>query len=197
MSGVRLYIPEKIPPADHREILRYAGVRGDAPELFPLLRDCLAELLPRLSYRAVWTELPLEEDHTYGFAERLRGCESVILMVATVGLAPDRAVARYGHTEPSRALLCSAIGTERVEALCDTLCEELPASMAKEGKELLPRFSPGYGDCPLSLQGKITSLLDTPRSIGVCVGESLLLTPQKSVSAIVGVRKNKEWRIAP
>ena len=29
------------PPVDRREILRYAGVRGDAPEIEILLEECL------------------------------------------------------------------------------------------------------------------------------------------------------------
>ena len=35
------------PPVDRREILRYAGVRGDAPEIEILLEECLAEAMDK------------------------------------------------------------------------------------------------------------------------------------------------------
>lgn len=192
MRGIRLYTPAELPSPDRREILRYAGERGEGTEILPLLEECIAELLPALTYRAVYTELPLGEENPYGFAHRLAGCESVILFMATVGLAPDRAVIRYGHSAPARALLCQAIGAERIEALCDALCAELAREAEAEGRALCPRFSPGYGDCPLTLQRELSEILETPKRIGVCVGESLLLTPTKSVSAIIGVRKKEE-----
>ena len=49
-----------------------------------------------------------------------------------------------------------------------------------------PRFSPGYGDLSLEVQKEIFSLLDCPRKIGVSLGDSLLMTPSKSVTAIIG-----------
>ena len=78
-----------------------------------------------------------------------------------------------------------AIGSERVESLCDELCRELEG----EWGTVRPRFSPGYGDLPLSLQKEIFALLDCGRSIGVALGENLLMSPSKSVTAIVGVKK--------
>ncbi|MBR2353129.1 MAG: hypothetical protein IKA76_01325 [Clostridia bacterium] len=169
------------PPIDRREILRYAGVRGEAPELLPILEECLSEIEGELSYRVVYTERPLRADHPYGFADRLSGCGHVVIFAATVGVAPDRLMIRCGSREPVRALLYQAIGTERVEALCDAFCAEL------KGRASRPRFSPGYGDCPLSLQREIIEILGAPARIGLTVNESLLLSPTKSVTAIVGV----------
>lgn len=169
------------PPIDRREILRYAGVRGEAPELLPILEECLAEIRGELSYRVVYTEQPLSEGNSYGFAERLAGCGHVVIFAATVGLAPDRFMLRCGSREPVRALLYQAIGSERIEALCDAFCAEL------KGRAARPRFSPGYGDCPLSLQPKIIEMLGASARIGLTVNESLLLSPTKSVTAIVGV----------
>jgi hypothetical protein len=49
------------------------------------------------------------------------------------------------------------------------------------------RFSPGYGDLPLSLQPALTSLLDTSRQIGLTLTDSLILLPRKSVTAVLGL----------
>ena len=49
------------------------------------------------------------------------------------------------------------------------------------------RFSPGYGDLPLSVQPAFAQELDL-ESLGVAVTDSYLLVPQKSITALVGVR---------
>lgn len=188
-----------VPPPDVREVLRYAGVRQDVADMEALARSCFDEARGGLSYRVCYAELALEhtepDEPGLGFArvrsaslkERLMGCDRVVVFVATLGLAHDRLITRYMTRTPSRALMLDALGAERVEALCDAFCKELAADAASRGYACRPRFSPGYGDLPLSLQRDIIRLLDTPRRIGVSLGESLLMTPTKSVSAIVGL----------
>ena len=53
------------------------------------------------------------------------------------------------------------------------------------------RYSPGYGDLPLEVQGELLALLDAPRRVGLCATESHLLTPRKSVTAILGIAGGK------
>ncbi len=194
MSGVlvRRYDP---PAVDEREILRYAGVRGEAPELLPILRDCLSSMWDRLTYRVAFCEVPVSElpvKESRSLDHRLAGCERAVIFGATVGLEPDRRLLRWGSREPTHALLCQAIGTERVEALCEGFCQELAEEYGERGMTLRPRFSPGYGDCPLSVQRDIVARLDTPRRIGLTLNESLLLSPTKSVTAIVGLELNRK-----
>ena len=83
-----------------------------------------------------------------GLCRNLQGCDKIILFAATVGLAPDRLIARYGRLSPTKALCMQAIGAERIESLCDAFCDELAADYAAEGYQLRPRFSPGYGRFP-------------------------------------------------
>ncbi len=50
------------------------------------------------------------------------------------------------------------------------------------------RFSPGYGDCPLSAQRSIVnSVLNATRLIGLTVTPTSLLIPTKSVTAVIGL----------
>lgn len=187
-----------LPPCDEREILRYAGVRGGGGDVLPLLSECLSLSGGAFSPAAVYVELPLSvEGDTLSFGgitvtseslkKHITGASHVILFCATVGHGIDRCIRRYAALSPARAHMLDAIGTERVEALCDLLCDILATEKAREGKTLSPRFSPGYGDLPLSLQKDIIQLLDTPRRLGVTLTESLLMTPTKSVTAVVGV----------
>ena len=64
---------------------------------------------------------------------------------------------------------------------------DTPALMEAEGLSLRPRFSPGYGDFPLSMQTPIFDALDCPRKIGVSLNASLLMSPSKSVTAVIGL----------
>lgn len=186
------------PPVELSEVLRYAGHRGGeitAP-LQLLLEESVREALPQLQYRVVWREMPLPLTHfsteaRVAMEERLSGCCSVLLFAATVGVGMDRLIARYSRTRPAKAGLLDALGSERVEALCDAFCTEIATEKQGEGLVTTPRFSPGYGKLPLAAQRELITLLDAPRKIGLALNESLLMSPTKSVTAIVGVYKEK------
>lgn len=187
------------PPWNRTEILRYAGVRGEAPETLPLLEDCLTESDGKLSYRVCWSIFPLRQlaaSHLdLGFVcvesanltTHLAGCSQVLVFAATVGIELDRLITRYTHLSPAKALMFQAIGAERIESLCDVFCRDITADQAETGKTLTRRFSPGYGDLPLSLQRQIFCVLDCPRHLGLTLNESLLMTPSKSVTALMGI----------
>lgn len=184
----------KEPPFDKKEALRYAGVRGDDAACERMIDECFAELSPSLVYRACYVELSLDEPlakRMLGSSESLRatlgGSRSMIIFAATVGIAPDKLIRRYSLFSPAKALTVQAVGSERIEALCDGLCLELSAEYASRGLSLTRRFSPGYGDLPLEWQRDIFALLSPEKNIGLTLGESLLMTPAKSVSAIIGV----------
>ena len=56
------------------------------------------------------------------------------------------------------------------------------------GETLVSRYSPGYGDYPLSEQQRLMALLDAPRRVGVSLTDALVMAPSKSVSAVIGVK---------
>lgn len=184
-----------LPEPDRREVLRYAGAKQETPELTALLDEILDALLPQLVGRVCWARFPISwlgDSLNLGFAvtqsraltQTLQGCEEIIVFAATIGLAPDRLLARYGRLSPAKALLVQAIGTERIEALCDVFCQQVSID---SGIRLTSRFSPGYGDLPLALQSDLFAALDCPRKIGLTLNESLLMSPSKSVTAIMGL----------
>ena len=119
------------------------------------------------------------------------------MFAATVGLEMDRLIARYGGVSPARSLLFQALGAERIEALCDAFCARTAEDLARQGRGVTVRFSPGYGDVPLGLQNDIFRALDCPRKIGLTLNESLLMSPSKSVTAVFGVTDRPEGDCAP
>ena len=187
-----------LPPINRKEVLRYAGTREEPPEIAQLLDSALAEAEPVLSGTVCWREFPLSRQDGMlhlGFAviqsdalqRNLQDCDRIVLFAATVGLGLDRLIARYSRVSPSRALMLQAIGAERIEALCDTFCEHIQQDAAVSGLRIAPRFSPGYGDFPLAVQTEIFRVLDCSRKIGLTLNQSLLMSPSKSVTAVIGL----------
>lgn len=185
-----------VPEFDRKEILRYAG-GGQAADI-PFLEECLAELEGKLSYKVCWRFFPVRQRESgldLSFAEtdsaalqrNLAGCEGVVLFAATIGLGIDRLIAKYGRISPAKSLFFQAIGAERIESLCDCFCAEMQRQAAEKGRFTKPRFSPGYGDLPLRMQESIFRVLDCPRKIGLSLNKSLLMSPSKSVTALIGI----------
>lgn len=188
------------PALCRQEMLRYALCRGEDETITNLLEDCLKEVRDALTYRVCYCQLPVQvTDDICNFgtfqvsskhlARNLQNCNSVILFAATVGTGIDRLIARYGHLSPAKAVLFQAIGAERIEALCDTFCEDIKQETGLSPK---PRFSPGYGDLPLEIQKDIFKQLDCPKQIGLTLNDSLLMSPSKSVTALVGLTDSSQ-----
>ncbi len=113
----------------------------------------------------------------------LSGCRRAVVFAATLGIGIDRLLSKYGQTDAFKCALLQAVGAAYAESLCDAFCSFLQENR----KEALgDRFSPGYGDFPLQAQREIFALLSPERAIGLTLNESLLMSPSKSVTAIVG-----------
>lgn len=197
MMTVRSLAPAP-PPIRRSEILRYAGAKGEE-EIGSLLDECIAEAVPHLTYKVAYAVFPVTKTDTgldLGFMQTassgllrcLEDCEEVLVFGATVGHAYDRLLTKSAKLSPTKALLLDALGSERAEALCDAFCREMAEGYRAEGKCLSPRFSPGYGDLPLSVQTDIFRAIDLYRYAGMTLNASLLMTPKKSVTALVGIK---------
>ena len=193
------FSPKEIPFCE-REILRYAGVKKADESLLSLMRECIEEFREILDFRVCYEILPLtvedgicELGHlrfsSHDLAKTLEESHSALIFAATLGVEPDRMIAKYGRLSPAKALMMQGIGTERIEAFCDAFCERI---QTEQSSFLTPRFSPGYGDLSLHAQKDIFSLLDCPGKIGLTLSDSLLMSPSKSVSAIAGITSTKK-----
>ena len=184
---------------DLSEAMRYAGAPRSAPP-DPGLLSCLKEL-GEIRGRLCWRAFPIQRkgaEMDLGFcrtrsedlARNLQGCSSLVLFAGTLGLDIDRALAKYGRLSPSKALWFQAIGAAGVEALCDRFCGELPVLAGSEEapRRTKPRYSPGFGDFGLEYQPFIFAALDCQRQIGLTLTDSFLMSPTKSVTALVGIR---------
>lgn len=187
---------------DRREIWRYLGYRGAEPDAATAaqIEDALAALDAMIEPRHVARRFPLKwlpggaleieglRIDSRALAKHLEGCDAVFLMAATLGMAPDRLIARaQAAGEMGRAMIVQAASAALIEAWCDRVNDGLSDEAAREGRFLRPRFSPGYGDFSLECQPRLLRLLGAQKQIGVALTDSLLMIPTKSVTAVIGI----------
>ena len=185
---------------DLAEIARYMRMGRAVPEgaLAGRVEGLLGEALKTVRPARVWRRFPFADDAIEcgalridargTFARHLAGCHAAYLVCTTIGTAFDALQRRTAATSPSDAFILQAIGAAAIEAWTDETELEIRREL-KEGETLVSRYSPGYGDYPLDAQRTLFDLLDAPRTVGVSLTDNLLMVPSKSVSAIIGVKK--------
>lgn len=198
MSGA-VFVKSFTPlPICEEDVLRYARCPKADAGTVAVLRQCAEAVRDFFSHSVCYTEMPVRvegdvcrfsfgEVRSTDLARHLDGCGKVVLFAATVGLKAEMEMRKAAVKSPVRALFMDAIGTERIEALCDTFENEIRRFAAAQKREIRPRFSPGYGDLPLETQRQIFAILDCPRRIGLSLTENCMMTPSKSVTAFIGV----------
>ena len=180
------------------EILRYLGCPGtEDPATLALVEGCSARLLaaarPKWTYRVF--DLAVQTDGVRldcglllpgrDLAAHLRGCSRAALLAATLSAPVDALLRRAQAEDLAAAVALDCCATAAVEAVCDLAEAEIRARFP--GCSFPFRFSPGYGDLPIELQDPILRLLDAPRRVGLCATDRHILTPRKSVTAVLGI----------
>lgn len=185
---------------DEKEIYRYLGYKGgNLPDeaVLSRLAFCRKELEQAISPKSVVKSYPLrvEDKTTYveelpmesaALARHLEGCSRVYVFAATLGIGPDRLIARAQVAKMSDAVMYQALSAAMIEAYCDAVCEGIQEEAEKDGLRLRPRFSPGYGDCSISYQKDVLQILEAGKAIGLTLTDAFLMMPSKSVTAFVG-----------
>ena len=184
---------------DVDEALRYLGAGGDAPQelrrqVAAAADELAAAVRPRYTYKVYDLDFADGQICLQGSGVVLTGetaarmlaqCGKVALLACTLGAAFDVRLLAAQARDMARAVILDACGSAFVESGCDAAEQDLAARFP--GRYLTDRFSPGYGDLPLSLQPGICAALDTARRLGVHVTDTLILNPAKSVTAVIGL----------
>lgn len=116
----------------------------------------------------------------------LKGCNEVIIFGVTAGIDIDRYISKLHIQNRADAFVFDAIASAAVESFADYVNEKI-----SEGFNCTKRFSPGYADFPIEFQSHLLERLDSQRTIGVALTEKLLMTPQKSITAVIGIKNEK------
>ncbi len=186
---------------DKEEMLRYLGFRGQ--ELDESLRNSInrcADLaeqaaLPRFvtaeSAPVRLLENGVDLDGLFLAGEDIRlhlgQASAGVLMGVTLGVQMERLIQYHRRQSMADAVMIDAAATALIEQACNRIEDSLRKLYQKQGLDVTERFSCGYGDLPLETQPDIIRVLDAPRAIGLTCSSSLILIPQKSVTAVLGV----------
>ncbi len=116
----------------------------------------------------------------------LAGCESAYFLAVTLGMETERFLHRLSILSPAEHFLADALASAYAEAAADFASEILAREYS-----LTSRFSPGYADLPLSLQPVLLSAVEANKYLHITLKDSFLMLPQKSITAIIGIRCKK------
>lgn len=100
----------------------------------------------------------------------------------------ERTIARLQATSPLDALLFDACASSMTEEAAQAASQRIAELADEAGLVPTKRFSPGFGDLTLELQDAFLQTIDAGKLLGIHAGSSHLMTPMKSVTAIVGLK---------
>ncbi|MBM6921146.1 methionine synthase [Phocea massiliensis] len=183
------------------EVMRYAGCHGHDERAEQMAADSIQALSSVIRPRVVSkvcrvTQTPdgcLFDDALLipgnDLSALLNGCDQAALLACTLSAQTDAFIRKAELSDLSNALFLDSCATAAVEVVCDLFEEELQSRYPDMKRTM--RYSPGYGDVPITVQEEFLSFLDAPRKIGLCATASSILTPRKSVTAIIGLSKTE------
>jgi 5-methyltetrahydrofolate--homocysteine methyltransferase len=178
---------------DVKQVCRYLRLYGRQPgaaleeRIDAMLEAALKAMRPLRTWRRFDDIFAAGGSDSESLRKHLAGCHAVYLVCGTIGAAFDALQRKTSATSPSDAFVLQAIGAAAIEALMDETELEIRRELVA-GETLVSRYSPGYGDYPLSEQQRLLTILDAPRTVGVSLTDALVMAPSKSVSAVIGVK---------
>lgn len=175
---------------DEKELKRRLCVKGDydCGEALKRLPTVLDSVSPKCSF----VRLPVLVSDTgvdFGvfkaesrdLAKNLGGCKEAYIFAVTLGLGADRLLQKLSKISPAEHFICDAL----LSAIAENVCDIAEGKIKQE--KCRPRYCIGYGDLSLSVQKDVLSVLNAQKNLGITLSDSYLMTPQKSITAIMGI----------
>lgn len=187
-----------------KEAVRYLGYGNRAidEQTEELIRDSFKELeqvsRAKFIYR-IFEISELNSDelmigtmkvYSKHLCKNLKGCHAAFLICATLGAGVDMLMKRYTVTNMAKTAVLQACATTLLEEYCDNIQKQL-ADMLEHNEYLRARFSPGYGDFSITYQKEILRMMNASKEIGLSLTDGYMLTPTKSITALIGITNEK------
>lgn len=184
------------------EVLRYLGYKGQeiSPEIDQKIDYYMSYIISKCNpnYTYIISDVSIESDKISlqnsnlslsgkDIKKHLSGADKCVILACTLGAGFDMELRKLQAKSMTDAVIFDATGTAYIEAFTDRCEEKILNPLKEDGYFSNFRYSPGYGDLPISLQGDVLASLDAPKKIGLTVTESGLLLPQKSITAFIGI----------
>lgn len=186
-----------------KEILRYLGYGQNEPDgtALRMIEECYKELSkvaePRHIEKRVTITVCENEEIKLGnvsirskdLAKNLEGCHEAVVFATTLGIGTDMLMNRFVKLDIVKASILQACGAAMIEDYIDEYQKGLSDELSEAGLSHRPRFSPGFGDFYLEYQKEIFQILNPEKNIGVHLTEGGVMVPEKSVTAIIGIKR--------
>jgi len=118
-------------------------------------------------------------------------CSELLCMGVTAGDNIGEAIHSYKDSDLTRSVVFDAVASECADACFDWIQTYFSRQLSREKRELITkRISCGYSDFSLEHQKSIYDLLELNR-FGVRLTSEFVLVPEKSATAITGIRNNE------
>ena len=167
-------------------------------ELARTVREAFTKLEVFAEPRSVWGRFhvlhfdggfELEGAYIYSsdIARLTARSDECVLLAATLGHEVDRQITLAQSRNMLDGVALDACASVMVDAYIDGFVRSEIVPELHEGEKLTHRFSPGYGDLKMSVTEDIIAILNATKRIGLSVTRSLMMSPIKSVTAIIGV----------
>lgn len=189
-----------------REAVRYLGYGKHAvdDQTEQMIQESFRELESVAQKRSIYRifdvsarddgEIKIAKEMMYSkaLAKNLKGCNQVVLFGATLGSGVDQLIRKESILNMAKAVVLQACAAAMLEEYCDECQNRIGNALEKESCYLRPRFSPGYGDFDIEYQRPLVRMLDCAKTIGLTITDSCMMSPTKSVTAVIGVSQTKE-----
>lgn len=191
--------------ADFHETARYLGYAKNAqPDevTVNLIEKCISQMHQILIPKLVYSIYDLQvDDNEISFAgekivsknlsRNLSGCSRIVLFAATIGPKVDLMIRKAQVTDTVASGIYQSVGAMFIESFVDDFNKHIKQIMSEDGRIIKPRYSPGFGDVDLSCQKVFFKLLECNK-IGLTLMDSLIMAPEKSVTAFIGIGEKNE-----
>lgn len=125
---------------------------------------------------------------------QLIGSDELIFFICTAGRSvSEKADSLLKGEDPALGYIYDLLGTEIAEAVGDALQSHIRSEFLEEKENITNRFSPGYCQWNVMEQHKLFGLF-SGKTVGVCLSQSALMQPIKSISAVIGKGKDVKYK---
>ncbi len=177
---------------DEKELKRRLSVSSefDVAAYGKAVDDVLCESTPKACFVKVPVTVnadeitfPFASFHSKDLSKNLSGCKEAFVFAVTLGHGVERLLSKTSRLSLADFFMYDAVGSALAESVCD-----IAEDIIKGNIRCKPRFSPGYGDLPLSVQKDVLTALNAEKLLGITLTDANLMIPQKSITAFIGIR---------
>lgn len=166
-------------------------------ELIQIIDNAFQRLEGFMTPRCIWREFKLihfdggieiegARIFSKDIARLTARADKCILIAATLGHEVDRQISLAQQKNMLEGLALDSAASVQVDEFLDEYIKNQIVPGLKAGEFLTSRFSPGYGDLKMEVTEEIISLLNASKQIGLSVTCSMMMSPIKSVTAVIG-----------